>query len=78
MKIVKTVNIELTNEGREILQKAQNILMNFENRATASDEEILQDMYMQRVNGYGHKFALPTAIDLLDTILNGVKDIEEE
>lgn len=78
MKIVKTVTIEITEEEREILQKAQDILMKFEDRATASDEETLQDMYEQKVDGYEHDFALPTAIDLLDTILNGVENTEED
>lgn len=78
MKIVKTVNIELTDEEREVLKKAQDILMDFEDRATASDEETLQDMYEQKVDGYEHDFALPTAIDLLDTILNGVEEEEDD
>ena len=78
MKIVKTVTIELTDEEKEVLKKAQDILMDFEDRATASDEEALQDMYEQKVDGYEHDFALPTAIDLLDTILNGVEEEEDD
>ena len=74
MKIVKTVSNELTEEERDILKEAQDILMTFEDRATASDEETLQDMYEQKVDGYEHDFALPTAIDLLDVILNGVEE----
>lgn len=74
MKTVKTVSIELTEEERDILKEAQDILMTFEDRATASDEETLQDMYEQKVDGYEHDFALPTAIDLLDVILNGVEE----
>ena len=74
MKIVKTVKVELTEEERDILKEAQDILMTFEDRATASDEETLQDMYEQKVDGYEHDFALPTAIDLLDVILNGVEE----
>ena len=74
MKIVKTVSIELTEEERDILKEAQDILMTFEDRATASDEEALQDIYEQKVDGYEHDFALPTAIDLLDVILNGVEE----
>ena len=74
MKIVKTVSIELTEEERDILKEAQDILMTFEDRATASDEETLQDMYEQKMDGYEHDFALPTAIDLLDVILNGVEE----
>ena len=77
MKIVKTVSIELTEEERDILKEAQDILMTFEDRATASDEETLQDMYEQKVDGYEHDFALPTAIDLLDVILNGVEEEED-
>ena len=74
MKIVKTVKVELTDEERDILKEAQDILMTFEDRATASDEETLQDMYEQKMDGYEHDFALPTAIDLLDVILNGVEE----
>ena len=74
MKIVKTVKVELTDEERDILKEAQDILMTFEDRATTSDEETLQDMYEQKVDGYEHDFALPTAIDLLDVILNGVEE----
>ena len=77
MKIVKTVSIELTEEERDILKEAQDILMTFEDRATASDEETLQDMYEQKVDGYEHDFALPTAIDLLDVILNGAEEKED-
>ena len=77
MKIVKTVSIELTEEERDILKEAQDILMTFEDRAIASDEETLQDMYEQKVDGYEHDFALPTAIDLLDVILNGVEEEED-
>jgi hypothetical protein len=69
MQIVKTVNIELTEEERDILQKAQDILMTFENFSSASDEEILQGMYEKHVDYYQHDFALSTTIDLLDVIL---------
>ena len=69
MKIVKTVKVELTDEEREILKKAQDILIEFENHSFASDEETLQDMYEAHVDYYQHDMALPTAIDLLDTIL---------
>lgn len=78
MKIVQTVTIELTKEEREILQKAHDILMNFEDKSTILDEKTLQHMYEQKVDGYKHGFALPTAIDLLDTILNGIENMEEE
>ena len=77
MYIKREINIVITDEEREILQKAQDILMKFEDKATASDEETLQDMYEQKVDGYEHDLALPTAIDLLDTILNGVEEKED-
>ena len=70
MKIVKTVKVELTEKEREILQKAQDILINFESEAVASEEETLQEMYEEHVDYCQHETALPTAIDLLDTILN--------
>lgn len=78
MKVVKTIKIELTEEEREILKKAQHILIEFESMATASDAETLQNIYVEHVDYYEHEMALPTAIDLLDTILNGVEDTEEE
>ena len=74
MKIAKTVKVELTDEERDILKEAQDILMTFEDRATASDEETLEEMYNQKLGGYPHDYALPTAIDLLDVILNGVEE----
>ena len=77
MKIVKTVSIELTEEERDILKEAQDILMTFEDRATASDEETLEEMYNQKLGGYPHDYALPTAIDLLDVILKGVEEKED-
>ena len=77
MYIKREIDIAITDEEREILQKAQLILMGFEYEATVSDEETLQAMYEQNMDGYEHDFALSTAIDLLDTILNGIEDTED-
>ena len=77
MKIVKTVKVELTDEEREVIAQAQKILLDFEMVCSATDEENLEDMYTQKLGGYPHDFALPTAIDLLDVILKGVEEKED-
>lgn len=74
MKIVKTVKVELTDEEREVIAQAQKILLDFESQCSATDEVALEDMYDQKLGGYPHDYALPTAIDLLDVILNGVEE----
>ena len=74
MKIVKTVKVELTDEEREVIAQAQKILLDFESQCSATDEETLEEMYEKRLGGYPHDYALPTAIDLLDVILNGVEE----
>ena len=73
MKIVKTVKVELTDEEREVIAQAQKILLDFEMVCSVDDEETLESMYDQKLGGYPHNYALPTAIDLLDVILNGVE-----
>lgn len=73
MKIVKTVRVELTDKEREVIAQAQKILLDFENQCSSEDEITLEDMYDQKLEGYPHDYALPTAIDLLDVILNGVE-----
>jgi hypothetical protein len=77
MKIVKTVKVKLTDEEREVIAQAQQILLDFESQCSATDEETLQDMYEQRLDGHTHDYALPTAIDLLDVILKGVEEEED-
>lgn len=74
MEIVKTVKVELTNEEREVIAQAQKILLGFESLCSVTDEETLEEMYNQKLGGYPHDYALPTAIDLLDVILNGVEE----
>lgn len=74
MKIVKTVKVELTDKEREVIAQAQKILLDFESQCSATDEETLEEMYDQKLGGYSHDYALPTAIDLLDVILNGVEE----
>ena len=74
MEIVRTVKIELTDEEREVITQAQKILLDFESQCSVTDEETLEEMYDQKLGGYSHDYALPTAIDLLDVILNGVEE----
>ena len=77
MKIVKTVRVELTEEEREILTQAQEILMDFESSCSSEDDNLLQEMYEERV-GYSSDMAIATSIDLFDTILRPEEDEEEE
>ena len=69
MYIKRDVNIVITDEEREILNKAREILMTFEDECSSADEHTLQDMYDEYTDCVEHQMALPTAIDLLTTIL---------
>ena len=69
MYIKREINIALTDEEREILNKAREILMTFEDECSSADENTLQDMYDEFTDCVDHQMALPTAIDLLTTIL---------
>lgn len=69
MYIKREINIVITDEEREILNKARNILMTFEDECSSADEHTLQDMYEEYTDCVEHQTALPTAIDLLTTIL---------
>ena len=69
MYIKREINIVITDEEREILNKARNILMTFEDECSSADEHTLQDMYEEYTDYVEHQTALPTAIDLLTTIL---------
>ena len=69
MYIKREINIVITDEEREILNKAREILMTFEDECSSADENTLQDMYDEVTDCVDHQMALPTAIDLLTTIL---------
>lgn len=69
MYIKREINIVITEEEREILNKARDILMTFEDECSSADEYTLQDMYDEVTDCVEHQKALPTAIDLLTTIL---------
>ena len=69
MYIKREINIVITDEEREILNKAREILMTFEDECSSADENTLQDMYDEYTDCVEHQMALPTAIDLLTTIL---------
>ena len=69
MYIKREINIVITDEEREILNKARDILMTFEDECSSADEHTLQDMYEEYTDCVEHQMALPTAIDLLTTIL---------
>lgn len=69
MHIKREINIIITDEEREILNKARDILMDFESECSSADENTLQDMYDEITDCVEHQMALPTAIDLLTTIL---------
>ena len=69
MYIKREINIVITDEEREILDKAREILMEFESECSSADEYALQEMYDEVADCVEHQDALPTAIDLLTTIL---------
>ena len=69
MYIKREINIVITDEEKEILNKARDILMTFEDESSSADENTLQDMYDEYTDCVEHQMALPTAIDLLTTIL---------
>lgn len=69
MTVGKSIYVELTKEEKEILKKAQEILIDFENFSTSEQEEDLQAVYDHYVNYTDHSYALPTAIDLIGAIL---------
>lgn len=69
MYINREINIVITDEEREILNEARDILMTFEDECSSADENTLQDMYDEFTDCDDHQMALPTAIDLLTTIL---------
>lgn len=72
MYIKRDINIVITNEEREVLNKARKILMTFEDESSVADEKVLQEMYDEFTDCVDHQTALPTAIDLLTTILGGI------
>ena len=69
MYVKKKFYVELTQEEKEILTKARDILQDFENFSTSEQEEDLQTMYDQYIDYYNHGYALPTAIDLMSMII---------
>ena len=69
MYIKREINIVITDEEREILNKAREILMTFEDECSSADEHTLQDMYDEYMDCVEHQMALPTAIDLLTVIV---------
>lgn len=69
MYIKRDVNIVITDEEREILERAKDILLTFEDECSSADEYALQEMYDEYTDCVEYQMALPTAIDLLATIL---------
>ena len=69
MYIKKEISIVITEEEREILKKAREILMAFEDESSSEDENVLQEMYDEYVKCICYQDALPTSVDLLTTIL---------
>lgn len=68
MEIVSRPRIVLNSSEKEILAKAQEILLEFENNSTGEEETQLQDMYENYIE-YNHTNALQVAIDLLGLIV---------
>ena len=72
MYIKRDVNIVITDEEKEILTKAREILMDFESESSSADEHLLQDLYDEYTDCVDHQFALPTAVDLLTVIVGDI------
>ena len=69
MYIKREINIIITDEEREILERAKDILLTFEDECSSADEHTVQAMYDEYTDCVEHQMALPTAIDLLTVIL---------
>lgn len=69
MYIKREIDIILTDEERKILNEAREILMTFEDKCSGADASFLQEQYEEYTDCIEHQMALPTAIDLLTTIL---------
>ena len=72
MYIKREINIVITDEEKEILTKAREILMDFESESSSADEHLLQDLYDEYTDCVDHQFALPTAVDLLTVIVGDI------
>lgn len=72
MYIKREINIVLTDEEKEILEKARDILMDFEVNSSVADENTLQDMYDEYTKCIEHQSPLPTAVDLLTVVLGDI------
>lgn len=55
MYIKREINIVITDEEREILNKARNILIAFEDKSSVADENTLQEMYEEYTDCVEHK-----------------------
>ena len=69
MYIKREINIVITDKEREILYAAREILRDFESESSCDDENDLQEMYEEYTDCVSYQMALPTAVDLLTTIL---------
>ena len=61
--------IKLTEEERNTLRQALEILMHFEMESKSQDESVLQELYEEYTDCVDHQMALPTAVDLLTVIV---------
>ena len=74
MYIKREINIVITDEERETLKKARDILAAFEDECSSADANTLQEMYDEYTYCVEHQDALPTAVDLL-TVIVGDDDL---
>ena len=65
--------IKLTDEEKNTLRRAREILLNFEDESSSQDENVLQEMYDEYISFIDHQKALPTAIDLLTVIVGDIE-----
>lgn len=69
MEVQTTVKIKLTEEEFVILDKACNILGDFEMNVSETDLSLIQRKYIDDVYGIEHDNALSTAVDFLTMLL---------
>ena len=72
MYIKRETIIAITDEEREVLKKALEILTNFESESSSADEHFLQELYDEYTDCIDHQMALPTAVDLLTVIVGDI------
>ena len=69
IEVITAIKINLTKEEYEILNKACNILSNFEMNASDNEINALQANYIKSVDYIEQNYALPTTVDFITMLL---------